>query len=141
MYRKSGKPYAETTVSQPGFDVPVRNFFLGQLYYEQHGCFPKGCERAHYQTGMLDAYGDVLGVEPQEKTLQYWLRIVSAKASKGHWDCPCGSAKIIRKCCRDEAHAKRMKIGRSLAKEMLRRLNASIDAKKTKTRTKRKMRN
>ena len=110
-------------------NVPVRNFFFGQLYYEQHKRFPHG-ERAHYLSGMIEGYVDVLDVEPKEKKLHYWLRILAAKTSKGHWECPCGSRKIIRKCCYNKVYAKRQMIDRKLAREMLRKLTTYMNVKK-----------
>ena len=42
-------------------NVAVRNFFLAQLYFEQHRRYPHG-ERPHYGAGMIEAYADILGI-------------------------------------------------------------------------------
>lgn len=110
--------------------VPVRNYFLGQLYYETHGRFPPTGEREHYGVGLIAAYADILGTKQDLKTLHYWLRILSAKASKGHWLCPCGSNDIIRNCCRQEVQDKRDAIDRKLAKQMLREVEAEMVRRK-----------
>lgn len=102
--------------------MPVRNFFLGQSYYEEHDCFPNGNERPHAEAGIIEAYADILGMPPQVPAMIYMLRILSAKSTKGHWVCPCGSALVIRKCCHKEVSTKRQKIGQSIAKKMLKRL-------------------
>lgn len=117
-------------------EVPVRHFLLGQLYYEQHGHFSHG-ERAHYAVGMIDAYAELLGVERSEKKMQYWLRILSAKPSKGHWDCPCGSRKIIRHCCRDQVQERRDNLDQKVAREMLGKLTKHMNEKKPKAKRKR----
>lgn len=120
--------------------LPVRNYFLAQRYFEENGCFPPDGERQHYATGMIDAYAEILGTSTSIKTMHYWLRILSAKTSKGHWRCPCGSRRIIRKCCREPVQAKREALDRTVAIRMLRELEAHIENKKPKTSRRKKRR-
>lgn len=109
--------------------LAVRNYFLAQRYFEEHGRFPPEGERRHYGEGMMDAYVELLGTPRDIKKMHYLLRILSAKASKGHWLCPCGSKKIIRKCCRQEIHNKRNDLDRKVARMMLLNVAALIESK------------
>ena len=97
--------------------IPVRNFFLGQLYYETHKRFPPTGERQHYGAGLIDAYSDILGVPAKINEIHYWLRILASNRSKGHWKCPCGSGKIVRQCCRQLVFDKQQNTPVSPAKQ------------------------
>ncbi|MEO1408160.1 MAG: hypothetical protein AAFV54_16985 [Pseudomonadota bacterium] len=107
-------------------DIPVRNFLLGQLYYEKHGRFPPTGERAHYGAGLVEAYADVLGVKAKIRPLYYWLRILSSETTKGHWRCPCQSGEIIRECCRDEVFEKQHATPVWLAKRMKQQIEIEL---------------
>ena len=111
--------------------IPVRNFLLGQLYFEKYGRFPPTGERAHYGAGLIEAYADVLGVKDKIRPLYYWLRILSTPSSKGHWLCPCRSGNIVRHCCREEVSEKQEATPVWLAKRMKRQIESEL------TRTKR----
>lgn len=77
-------------------DGPVRNYFLGQMLVERGEPWPFG-EWAHGKPGLLQAYGEILGVN-EEPAIRRFLDCLSHKKVKGHWDCPCGSGKRIRDC-------------------------------------------
>lgn len=47
-------------------DGPVRNYFVAQLSYEQTGKWPFG-EWQHGKPGLLQAYGEVLGVTAEHE--------------------------------------------------------------------------
>lgn len=75
---------------------PVNDFFLSQLYFEQHGTWPFG-ERRHGVLGIIDYYAEELGTDDLQvitKALEY----LSAPQPKGHWPCYCGSGKRMRHC-------------------------------------------
>lgn len=81
-------------------DGPVRNFFLGQILVEAGQPWPFG-ERTHGVRGLLEAYGEMVGSADRDTILRY-LDCLSKEMLKGHWDCPCGSAKRLRNCHLDE---------------------------------------
>lgn len=126
---------AEWMVKRPDdhFDtwlrLPVRNYFLAQRYYEEHGRFPPDGERRHYDEGMLDAYAELLGTSRNLKKMHYLLRILSHKNSKGHWLCPCGSKRKVRKCCSVAIQEKRVSVDRKIALKMLQDVSALIEPK------------
>jgi hypothetical protein len=107
-------------------NIPVRNFLLGQLYYEKYKTFPPTGERAHYGAGLVEAYADVLSVSDKVRPLYYWLRILSSPSTKGHWLCPCRSGKIIRHCCREEVSAKQEATPVWLARRMKRQIEMEL---------------
>ncbi|MBO6690189.1 MAG: hypothetical protein JJ931_11890 [Henriciella sp.] len=118
--------------------VPVRNFFLGQLYYEKHKRFPPTGERQHYGAGLIDAYADILGVSANINEIHYWLRILASDRSKGHWDCTCGSGKIVRQCCRQLVFDKQQDTPVWLAKRMKREILKELEHRRQK-RTRRRV--
>jgi len=121
----------DTTFAQ-WLQLPVRNYFLAQRYFEEHGRFPPNGERQHYAAGMIDAYAEVLETSTDIQKMHNLLRVLAAKNSKGHWQCPCGSQRIIRKCCRDIIHIKRETLNRKTARLMLKKLKEHIESKKPK---------
>lgn len=77
---------------------PVYNFFLSQLYFETFETWPFG-EREHGVDGVVQAVATVL--ETERLTLDEavgYLRVLSARHPKGHFECPCGSGKKLRAC-------------------------------------------
>ena len=118
--------------------IPVRNFFLGQLYYETHKRFPPTGERQHYGAGLIDAYSDTLGVPAKINEIHYWLRILASNRSKGHWKCPCGSGKIVRQCCRQLVFDKQQNTPVWLAKRMKREILKELEHRRQK-RTRRRV--
>ncbi len=79
---------------------PVNYYFFGQHYFELHKKWPDS-EYAHYGTGLLESFSDKLKCRPKESEVRYHLRLFSKPWPKGHWLCPCGSKKILRRCCTD----------------------------------------
>ena len=76
---------------------PVRNFLIGQSLFESAGKWPFG-QRGHGNAGILEAYGEMLNISPDRETVMAFLGLLSRREVKGHWPCPCGSDKILRKC-------------------------------------------
>jgi hypothetical protein len=100
---------------------PLNEYFLGQLWFEKTGKWPFG-ERAHGTPGLEEAYADALGIPNRRKSLIYHLRLLSQDWPKGHWPCPCGSGRRLRRCHREEAMNMHQRVPPNVAGQMLRRL-------------------
>ncbi|MDT0683556.1 SEC-C domain-containing protein [Roseicyclus sp. F158] len=98
---------------------PMHDYFVSQTYYETHGVWPFG-ERAHGKLGVLEAYGDLLGIALDEKTISEYLKLLSHQAIKGHALCPCGSGLRLRKCHGKDLDHLRRKIPPAIATKMYR---------------------
>jgi len=103
------------------FDGPLRNYFLGQHQKTTTGIWPFG-EEPHGKEGLIVAYADKLSCKRIDQQVRYLLRLFSKDWPKGHWDCPCGSGKIIRKCCAQRLADLAEKVPKQDAKRMLSRL-------------------
>ena len=103
---------------------PLREYFLGQFWFEKTGSWPFG-ERAHGMAGMEDAYADALGIPNRRKDILYYLRLLRQPWPKGHWPCPCGSGQRLRVCHRAELWSLHRRISPHLARAMLVRLQPS----------------
>ena len=108
---------------QAYFDGPLRNFFLGQHQKAATGKWPFGEER-HGKAGLIDAFASWLSCSQNEKKIRYLLRLLSKDWPKGHWDCPCGSGKIVRKCCAEQLAQLAKKVPKRDAQRMLSRLKS-----------------
>ena len=86
---------------QDYFDGPLKNFFLGQYIKRVTGVWPFG-EEKHGREGVVNAFAELLGCDNDERQVIRYLRSLKKDWPRGHWDCPCGSGLIIRKCCADE---------------------------------------
>jgi hypothetical protein len=75
---------------------PVRDFLLGHSLAEMGEGRPLG-ERPHNLAGLLQAYGEWFGVSDKETICRY-LGCLRKSPIKGHWPCPCGSGRVIRRC-------------------------------------------
>ena len=102
-------------------DGPVRNYFLGQLLVEQGELWPFG-EWDHGKLGLLQAYGELLGVEG-ETAIRRLSDCLSHKKVKAHWACPCGSGKQIRSCHLAGLRRLHQRIPPRIARQALERLN------------------
>lgn len=104
-------------------DGPVRNFFVGQALVEQGLPWPAG-ERLHGRTGLIQAYGEILGISDTEAIPRY-LDCLSHQRIKGHWDCPCGGGKKLRHCHLNEIKELQKKVPRFVAQSAFDRLRDS----------------
>lgn len=105
-------------------DGPVRDFFLSQLYFEQHKDWPFG-EWKHGKSGLIEAAKAMLGLSSldlSEQQLRAYMNAATAKSVKGHWSCPCGSGKRLRDCHREQVEA----LNRQVSKLDVRRLLKDI---------------
>lgn len=96
-------------------DGPVRDYFLGQSHFDHHGYWPWK-ERSHGPKGVLEEYEEILETSDIEVILRsiYYL---SHDRIKGHWVCPCGSAKRVRNCCSERLTHLQARIGISQFKK------------------------
>jgi hypothetical protein len=102
-------------------DGPLRNYFLGHLLAESGQQRTMG-ERSHGLPGLYEAYGEMVG-STEPATTRKFLECLSKDRIKGHWDCPCGSGKRLRKCHMVHLLALRSKICPRIAKMALKRLS------------------
>lgn len=85
----------------PGYSVaqfiegPVRQFFLGQVVFNDTGKFP--AERKHGVDGILDFYEEIIGTRNVQTVITF-LEYLTHTGLKGHRECFCGSKKKIRSC-------------------------------------------
>jgi hypothetical protein len=100
---------------------PVRNFFLGQILVESGKPWPFG-ERDHGIPGLIQAYGEIVGTS-DDTTVRRYLSVLSMDALKGHFECPCGSAKRLRNCHLEEVKLLHERIPPRIARQALRRLD------------------
>ena len=100
---------------------PVRNYFIGQSLVEQGKPWPFG-EWDHGKEGLLQAYGEVLGVTG-ELVIRRYLDYLGHKKVKGHWLCPCGSGNQIRQCHLAIVRRLQEVVPPRIARQALERLN------------------
>lgn len=82
----------------------VRPFFLGQFYYETHGCWPPTGERSHGWRGIVEAYVELCSPfgDTSSETIIRVMRLLSRRNDpQGHEGCPCGSGQRLRHCHSD----------------------------------------
>ncbi len=109
----------------------VRPFFVGQLYYDDHGCWPPTGQRSHGRPGIIESYGELLtsAEAPSEAELISWVRLIARKNHpKGHERCPCGSGLLLRDCHRDKLTQLRKRIDHRHAEQDLQALLVPITA-------------
>ena len=104
------------------FDIPLRNFFLGQIQKAASGSFPHG-EHDHGEAGLLIAYAEKLQCDPDKEVVVRMLRALKHSPPRGHWDCPCGSGNKVRNCCKERLILLSNQISTQLAEQMLLRLS------------------
>jgi hypothetical protein len=102
-------------------DGPARDYFLWQSLYER-GESPPWKDRAHGLPGLLEAYGDMVGMEG-ESAVRCCMEYLSKEQIKGHWPCPCGSGKRTRDCHFTHMRELKSKVPRHIAQLALMRLS------------------
>jgi len=117
------RPREERTVIHY-LDGPVRNYFLWQSLHERGQASPWK-DRSHGVPGLLEAYGDMVGMEG-ESAIRRCLEYLSKEQVKGHWPCPCGSGERIRHCHLTHIRELQSKIPRDIAQLALKRLDKPI---------------
>ena len=82
----------------------VRPFFVGQFYFDTHGCWPPTGERSHGWKGIVEAYTELCAPfgDASSETILRLIRLLSRKhPPQGHELCPCGSNRRLRDCHRE----------------------------------------
>jgi hypothetical protein len=115
---------------------PLNEYFLGQFCVEKTGKWPFG-ERPHGLAGLEEAYADALGIPNKRESLLYHLKLLSQNWPKGHWLCPCGSGRILRRCHRNDMLDLHRRIPPVAARPMLRRLKLEIGPRSSRRQTSR----
>lgn len=100
---------------------PVHEYFLNQWWFARTGRWRFG-QRSHGARGIVEAYADVLGIQPIQRDVIYYLRLLSKDWPKGHWCCPCGCGIKLRNCHREELKKLHRSVRPKMASRMLRRL-------------------
>lgn len=100
---------------------PIRNFLLSQTIFERTGEWPFG-ERAHGDTGTIDAISELLGVEPPDFQQSAALILALCLWPNGHTSCRCGSGRRFRDCHRAQLEPLRTR----LPKEVLNQLAGAV---------------
>ena len=103
-------------------DGPVRNFFLSQIIFESSGTWRFG-QWKHGKDGLLEAYGELLGVTGEVPVRAFLDYLARKNPPKGHWPCPCGSAKRLRDCHSRSVTQLRERIPTRIAASALKRLD------------------
>ena len=78
---------------------PVRSFFVSQHYKATTGRWPFG-ELSHGNAGLIEAYAELLGCQPDRRTVEGLLRVLSSKWKRDRRPCACRSGKRLGDCCR-----------------------------------------
>lgn len=99
---------------------PLHNFFLGQSVVEAGDEWPFG-EWDHGGGGVRAYYRDLLGID-DDRVIAKTLALLAKTSLKLAWDCPCGSGRRLRKCCRMRILELRRKIRPEVARNSLRYL-------------------
>jgi hypothetical protein len=79
-------------------DGPVRSFLIGNSLVEEGAPWPHG-DRSHGAAGILEHFGELVGTADPTVVGSLLVDLLKHKV-RGHWLCPCGSGRIIRKCHR-----------------------------------------
>jgi hypothetical protein len=86
---------------------PLSYYLLGQSMVEEG--LPWPAERRHNADGVLDYYRELFETEDLATILRS-LYLLTCERVKGHWECPCGSGAILRRCCRERFELMRKRV-------------------------------
>lgn len=75
---------------------PIYQYFLGQIYYEEHHTWPFG-ERSHSELGVAEYYFEELGTANLFVVYRF-LELLAAKTIDTNSLCYCGSLRSLRNC-------------------------------------------
>jgi hypothetical protein len=107
-------------------DRLVIPFFVGQFYFDTHGCWPPTGQRSHGKAGVIEAYVELTTMfgDSSLQTIERLLRLLARKnVPQGHEWCPCGSGRRLRNCHGQVFYNLRQNISPESAIADLRELN------------------
>jgi hypothetical protein len=84
-------------------ELPVKGFLIGNSLVEQGDAWPDG-DRSHGVPGILEFYGEHFSAKEPLELVKFLIALCEGNV-RGHWQCPCGSGAIIRKCHKDVVEA------------------------------------
>ena len=90
----------------------VRPYLIGNSLFEEGKPWPFD-ESAHGSAGVLEFYQRFIGSSDPAAVANFLIAILQNR-DRGHWNCPCGSGKPIRKC-----HEANVRVLRSVPKPVL----------------------
>jgi hypothetical protein len=96
---------------------PLRDFFLGQSYFEREGRWPFG-EWGHGVDGTMEYYAELIGSTDRDTIIRF-VTVMTYPRIKRKLLCPCGSKLYVGNCCITKVNDLRSKIDRRLAKRSL----------------------
>lgn len=109
-------------------DVPIRNFFLYQAYFEVMGHFPQG-ERSHGIAGKIEYLLEKLHLATEDKILDIFK--ASENSIKVNSLCPCGKMKKFKYCHGPIVHLMKKNINTDIWNRTLCQLKERRHAKRS----------
>lgn len=104
---------------------PIYQYFLGQIYYEEHRTWPFG-QRSHFGLGVAEYYFEEL--ETTSIFVVYrFLELLAARTIDTHSLCYCGSLRTLRNCHHLKLADLRSKIPAQVAVESRKEVKELID--------------
>lgn len=101
-------------------EIPLRNFFLYQAYFEVMGHFPQG-ERSHGIIGKIEYFMEKFHLDSEDSILDI-LR-AGESPSKQNLLCPCGKIRKFKYCHGPVVHLMRTNISSDIWNKTLYQLN------------------
>lgn len=102
---------------------PLREFFVNQTIYDLKEVWP-GPARPHGIAGVIEAYSEILGIQPEKGLIKSYLMALKEFELKKNRSCPCGSKLRLGACHRKEVLEMRRRIPPKIARKMLARLDS-----------------
>ena len=82
------------------FERPLKNYFLGQYYFETTGKYPFG-EVGHRKCDLISYYAEEFECEDNESVVIDHINILIQKSLDFNTFCPCRSGNIVEICCKE----------------------------------------
>lgn len=98
-------------------DGPLHQYFLGHTCVALGKPWPFG-QWNHGDIGKREYYAWLLETD-DESTIVRFLRVLTRPSLRHHLQCPCGSGRKIRRCCRNEIALLRARIPPDMARQAL----------------------
>jgi len=76
----------------------VAPFLAWQAYYDAYQKAPPWGERSHFAQGILEFYGEILGMPADSSVISFMRLLARKNRPKGHELCPSNSGERLRNC-------------------------------------------